>query len=47
MKPIIIYNNNTFNKISFENKYRNVVENELKCFNKTWNDVFSFVNYGK
>ena len=39
MKPIVIYSNNKFNKLSFENKYKKTVENELKIFNKTLNDV--------
>jgi len=39
MKPIVIYSNNTFNKLSFENKYKKTVENELKIVRKTWNDV--------
>jgi hypothetical protein len=39
MKPIEIYNNNTFNKLLFENKYKKMVENELASSNKSWNDV--------
>jgi len=39
MKPVVIYSNNTFNKVSFENKYKKIVENELKILNKSWNDV--------
>ena len=39
MKPIVIYSNNAFNKISFENKYKKTVENELKIVNKVWDDV--------
>ena len=39
MKPIVIYSNNSFNKVSFENKYKKIIEPELKIFNKTWNDV--------
>lgn len=39
MEPIVIYSNNSFNKVSFENKYTKIIESELKIFNKTWNDV--------
>jgi hypothetical protein len=39
MKPIIIYSNNTFNKLSFENKYKQFIETGIKIFNKTLNDV--------
>jgi hypothetical protein len=39
MKPIILYSNNTFSKLSFENKYKSIVDNDLKIINKTWNDV--------
>ena len=39
MKPIVIYSNNTFNKLSFENKYKKLIEDEIKIFNKTLNDV--------
>jgi len=36
---IVIYSNNTFNKLSFENKYKKIIEDEIKIFNKTLNDV--------
>ena len=39
MKPIVIYSNNTFNKLSFENKYKEIIEDHIKRFNKTLNDV--------
>jgi len=39
MRPITIYSNNSFNKISFENKYKQIIENDIKRFNKTLNDV--------
>ena len=39
MKPIIIYSNNTFNKINFETKYKKIIQNKLNLFNKTLNDV--------
>ena len=39
MKPIIIYSNNTFNKLSFQNKYKKLIEDDLKLVNKTFSDV--------
>jgi len=39
MKPIIIYSNNTFNKLSYENKYKKIIEDNINLFNKTLNDV--------
>jgi hypothetical protein len=39
MKPIVIYTNNTFNKLSFENKYKQIIETDIKRFNLTLNDV--------
>ena len=39
IKPIVIYSNNTFNKLSSENKYKKIIEDDLKFFNKTLNDV--------
>ena len=39
MEPILIYNNNTFNKLSFENKYKKMIEYELNSYNKTLNEV--------
>ena len=39
MKPIVIYSNNTFNKLCFENKYKQFIETDIKIFNKTLNDV--------
>jgi len=39
MKPILIYCNNTFNKLSFENKYKKIIEDDLNLHNKTWNDI--------
>ncbi len=43
MKPIVIYSNNTFNKLSFENKYKKIIEGELEIFNKTLNDVYKII----
>jgi chromosomal replication initiation ATPase DnaA len=43
MKPIVIYSNNSFNKLSFENKYKEIIENELKFLNKTWNHINNII----
>jgi hypothetical protein len=43
MKPIVIYSNNFFNKLSFENKYKKIVENELMLLNKTWYHVSKII----
>lgn len=39
MKPIEIYSNNKFNKLSFEIKYKFLVECELNACNYKWDDV--------
>jgi chromosomal replication initiation ATPase DnaA len=36
MKPITIYIDNNFNNESFEKKYKNIIEDELKKYNKKW-----------
>jgi hypothetical protein len=38
-KPITIYNNNTFSKLTFEKKYKELIDYELKICNKTWDNV--------
>jgi hypothetical protein len=43
MKPILIYSNKYFNKISFETKYKKIIEDELNLFNKTLNDVSKII----
>ena len=43
MKPTIIYSNNSFNKLSFENKYKKIIEDNLHIFNKTLNDVCKII----
>ena len=47
MKPIVIYSNKTFNKLSFENKYKKIIENDIKRFNKTLNDVDEIIKIEK
>ena len=39
MKPIIIYSNNSFNKLSSETKYKTLIENEINKYNKTWCEI--------
>ena len=43
MKPIVIYSNKCFNKLSSENKYKGMIEAELLIINKTLNDVFKII----
>ena len=40
MKPVVIYSNNTFNKLSFEHKYKKIIDNDLMLLNKTWYYTF-------
>jgi hypothetical protein len=47
MKSIVIYSNNTFNKLSFENKYKKIIEDELNLLKKTLNDVNKIVKIEK
>ena len=39
MKPIIIYDNNNFNTLSFERKYKSLVEDKINERNKKWCDI--------
>lgn len=39
MKPILIYENHTFQKESFERKYTQMIERDLHSSNKTWSNV--------
>jgi len=43
MEPILIYDNNSFQKLSFENKYKTRIERELNALNKTFDDVSQIV----
>ena len=43
MKPIMIYNNNRFNKLFYENKYKKFIEYMIKEKNKEWNDIREIV----
>ena len=43
MKPIVIYTNNAFRKLSFEHKYKQLIDDELHSLNKTFDDVSRIV----
>ena len=43
MNPIVIYSNNSFNKLSFEKKYKIQIEYELNDFKKSWNDISKII----
>jgi hypothetical protein len=43
MEPIVIYSNYTFNKLSFEKKYKKLIEYELNNCNKEWNDINTII----
>jgi hypothetical protein len=39
MKPMIIYDNESFKKISFERMYKSLVEDKINEHNKKWCDI--------
>jgi hypothetical protein len=39
MEPIVIYSNYSFSNLSFEQKYKKLIEHELNNCNKKWNDI--------
>jgi hypothetical protein len=39
MKPIVIYENDSFNKEIFETKYKTLIENEMNKCDIKWSDV--------
>lgn len=39
MEPIIIYKNDKFSTVNLENKYKNLIENELKDKKKNLEDI--------
>jgi chromosomal replication initiation ATPase DnaA len=47
MKPIQIYENNSFRKLLFETKYKDIVENELKDNGKKWCEITKIVKIEK
>ena len=43
MKPIIIYNNDKFNKSMYETKYKSMIENEMNNHGKIWSDIIKII----
>jgi len=43
MEPIIIYNNDKFNKPTFETKYKYIVENEINKYGKLWCEIAKII----
>lgn len=43
IKPIVIYDNNTFIKSCSENKYKTFIEDKIKDDNKKWNDITKII----
>lgn len=47
MKPIIIYTNNTFNKLNFEIKYKTIIEDEINKKSKKWCEITKIIKVEK
>jgi hypothetical protein len=48
INPIIIYINGKFNKPSTEEKYKTLIDCEIKyCINKTWSDITKIIKIEK
>jgi hypothetical protein len=43
MKPIIIYSNNSFNKVNTETKYKIIIENEINNYCKKWCEITKII----
>ena len=43
MKPIIIYINNSFNKVNSETKYKILIENEINKSGKKWCEITKII----
>jgi len=43
MNPIIIYTNNSFNKVIFEKKYKTLIENEINKYGKKWCEITKII----
>ena len=43
MKPIIIYIDNNFKNINFENKYKHLIENEINKYNIKWCEITKII----
>jgi hypothetical protein len=39
MSPIILYDNYSFKNMSYQNKYKSLIENEISKYYKKWNDI--------
>jgi len=47
MKPILIYNNNSFNKLSSEKKYKTRVEKIINSMSHNWSDITKIIKIEK
>ena len=43
MKPIILYNNNKFNKSNYETKYKSIVEKYMNDYGKQFSDITKII----
>ena len=43
MKPIMLYENNNFIQLSFETKYKTIVDNEINKNNMRWSNIHKIV----
>jgi len=43
MNPIILYDNYTFKNMSYQNKYKLLIENEISKEKKNWNDIIKII----
>jgi hypothetical protein len=43
MKPILLYDNNNFIQLSFETKYKTIIDNEINKNNMRWGDIHKIV----
>jgi len=43
MKPIMLYENNNFIQLSFETKYKTIIDNEINKNNMIWDHIHKIV----
>jgi len=43
IEPIILYDNNRFKKISYEIKYKQLIENKINIYHKKWDDIIKII----
>jgi hypothetical protein len=43
MKPIMLYENNNFIQLSFETKYKMIIDNEINTHNMRWSHIHKIV----